>query len=423
MQSRVIAPLLFFVVIAINVMDRQMMAILGESIKLDLGLSDTQLGALSGPLFAIFYAIAGIPIAMLADRTDRVRVLGWSTAIAGVFAAMGGLAASFLILALSRAAVAIGDAGGPPPIWSLVSTYYSEERRASRIGLIQLGAPTGAVLAFVLGGLVAAYLGWRWGFFLVGGAGVIAGLAVLFFVPEPRRVASAGNRSPTGKEPSSGSLGILMQSQSFRWGLGGVALAGAAMFGLGMWAPSVMQRQYQWSPDQTGLSLGVATAIAGFAGTYFSGVLASTRRRHGDLGAEFSVPCWAMLACLPILAGSYLANAASVALLAYGASTFFLLAWNAPTIAGFQFIAPERGRALAASLHVFSVNMFGLGIGPLAIGALSEALTPILGVQALALSITLFCGPAVLGAAFCFWMASRIQRQAANSLQHEADRH
>jgi len=396
------ASALFFAVIAVNVMDRQMMAILGEAIKLDLGLSDVALGALAGPLFAVFYAVSGLPIAMLADRTDRVLVLGWATAIAGVFAIIGGFAGGFWLLAASRAAVAIGDAGGPPAIWSLVSSYYPKEKRARAIGVIQLGAPAGAVGAFILGGILVASFGWRSGFFVIGGAGIMIGLLCLALVGEPRRAPTSDGQHRGDR----GFLKTLLTPAPMRWGLAGVAAAGMAMFGLGIWSPSVLQRVYGWPADQTGLALGGATAIAGFLGTYLGGWIATRRRRNGDAGAEFSVPFGAMLVAAPLAALSLMAPSGWAVIVIYGFLTTCLLAWNAPSIAAFQLIAPERSRGVAASLHVFFVNMLGLGVGPLAIGGLSDFLTPSMGAQALFVAVAAVVAAAACVAAFCFGRAA-----------------
>ena len=412
-----IAAFLFFSIIAINVMDRQMMAILGESIKVDLELSDTELGALSGPLFAVFYAVAGIPLALLTDRSDRAKVLGWTTAIAGLFAIVGGFGRSFAGLAISRAAVAIGDAGGPPAIWSLVSTYYPVADRAQRVGAIQLGAPVGAVLAVVMGGVLAAELGWQWGFYVVGAMGIGAGLLALVLVPEPRghpdhdRIGNALQARSSFQE--------LLGEPAFRWGLAGVGFAGAGMFGLGIWSPTVIQRVFGWDPGQTGIALGAATAVAGFAGTYLGGWLASYWRKRGDLGAEFHVPSIVAFMALPVVSLAPLAPSAITAIALFGTGSFFFLAWNAPSISAFQSIASDSSRALAASMHVFFVNMFGLGIGPLAIGALSEALSPQMGPRGLTLALAIVVGISACSAGICFAVAAHLLRRMAVMEQGE----
>lgn len=182
---------LFFAVIAVNIMDRQLMAILGESIKQDLALSDTQLGALTGLVFAIFYAAIGLPIAAIADRFDRARILGWTTLLSSCFTAACGLAGNFLTLSIARAGVAVGDAGGAPTIWSLVCSYFPREARARVISVIQMGVPVGAVLAFVLGGQLAQHWDWRVAFYIVGVLGAILGVIALVLVPEPRRQSNS----------------------------------------------------------------------------------------------------------------------------------------------------------------------------------------------------------------------------------------
>jgi predicted MFS family arabinose efflux permease len=400
---------LFFAVLAVNIMDRQLMAILGESIKRDLDLSDTELGALTGLVFALFYAAVGLPVAALADRTDRARILGWTTIISSGFTAACGVAGSFLSLAAARAGVAIGDAGGAPTIWSLVCSYFQPNQRAKVIATIQMGVPVGAVLAFVVGGQLAQHLDWKFAFFVVGAIGAILGVLALLLVPEPRRAERAV--SIRRGEPVLISLKALLVQPAFCWGVAAVAFAGMAMFGLAAWVPSVMQRVHGWEPGQTGLAVGLTTAAGGLLGTWVSGVLAHNWRVGGDHGAEFSVPmAAAALAAPAALASAFVADPL-FALAIYGVAVTCLLAWNAPSIAAFQLVATDRSRALAASLHVFFVNMFGLGLGPLLIGVVSDALAPNTGEGGLTIAVAAVVTGASVIAAACFFLGARALRK------------
>jgi predicted MFS family arabinose efflux permease len=393
---------IFFLSIAANIADRQLIAIMGETIKIDLRLSDTEMGALTGLVFALFFATVGLPVAAWADRADRVRILGWTTIASSIFTACSGLASGFATLAAARAGVAVGDAGGAPTIWSLVCGYVSEERRARVIALIQIGAPIGGVIAFVGGGLIAEHIGWRWAFYGLGLLGVILGAVTLIMVPEPRRAEAA---APATMSPWRATMGLLGRP-GFVWGQAGVAFSGMAMFGLSSWGPSVLQRVYLLTPSQAGLVVGFSTAVSGVAATLASGFLAERRRKGGDEGAEFRIPAAAMLAAAPLIALQAAAGSAALAIALFALATFMVLAWNAPSIAGIQLLADDGTRALAASLHVFSANMFGLGLGPVLIGALSDELSPAYGPKGLIFALSLVAGSAALGAALCFQRAS-----------------
>jgi predicted MFS family arabinose efflux permease len=397
-----------FALIAAGIMDRQLMAILAEPIRNDLGLSSTQIGLLAGTVFAVFYALVSLPVALLVDRFDRVRILGWTGIVSGLATAAGGLAGSFAALAGARAVVAIGDAGGPPAIWSLVCAWFTEARRPRIIAAIQIGAPVGGVAAFVVGGLVAQHLDWRAAFWISGAVGVLLGALALWLLPEPRRLDTAPRPAPPVRQ----ALAFLLGQPAFLWGSAGIACAGLAMFGLAQWAPSVMQREHGWTSGQTGIAVGLVTALGGIAGTWVSGLLAQRRRMQGDEGAEFAVAAGAVALAVPALAASLVVDGPWAVLAAYGAAITGLLAWNAPTIAGFQLVADDGTRALAAALHVFWVNMLGLGLGPLAIGMMDDALATVLPGRSLGLSVAVVAGAAALAAMVCLLCAAGALRKA-----------
>ncbi len=408
---------IFFLSIAANIADRQLMAIMAETIKIDLGLSDTEVGALTGLVFAVFFASVGIPVAAWADRADRSHILGWTTIGSSIFTTLSGLATGFVTLAAARAGVAIGDAGGAPTIWSLVCSFVPEERRARMIAIIQIGAPVGGMLAFAGGGYIAQHVGWQWAFIGLGLIGIVLGAVSLLVVPEPRR----------GEETAANpgllrSLEKLAGRPGFLWAQAGVALSGMAMFGLGSWGASVLQRVYALSPSRVGLIVGGSTVLAGMIATLASGWLAERRRESGDDGAEFTLPAMAMLCAAPLIGAQALTGEVLAAIALFAAATFMVLAWNAPSIAGVQLIADDETRALAASLHVFSANMFGLGLGPVLIGALSDVLTPAHGPRALVLALALVAGLAALAASFTFWRAARAlpSRNLTSDRSHHA---
>ena len=175
------------IIYASSHVDRQIMSILAESIKLELDLSDTQLGFLIGLSFALFYATLGIPIAMLADRYSRRNIIGISVIVWSGMTALCGLAGNYLQLALARIGVGIGEAGSSPPSHSMISDLYPPEKRATAMGIYAAGINIGILLGFLVGGWIDEWYGWRVAFFVVGLPGVILGVLMFLTVKEPAR--------------------------------------------------------------------------------------------------------------------------------------------------------------------------------------------------------------------------------------------
>ena len=192
---------LLCVVYVVNFVDRQVLSILLQSIKEDLGLSDLQLGLLSGTAFGLFYATLGIPIARLADRFSRKGVIAVCLALWSAMTALCGTASGFATLLLYRVGVGVGEAGGSPPAHSMISDYFPPERRASALGVFSLGVPLGILVGFLAGGWLDEALGWRLAFVVVGLPGVVLAVVVALTLREPPRGHSEGLAAAHGEAP------------------------------------------------------------------------------------------------------------------------------------------------------------------------------------------------------------------------------
>src|SRR3954449_5062826 len=170
-----------------NFIDRQIIGILALPIKAELALSDKQLGLMGGLAFALFYSGLAIPIAWLADRRSRVRIIAWSVGLWSLFTAGCGFAQNFWQLFVARMGVGIGEAGGVAPSYALISDFYPKEKRGRALAFFSLGIPIGSALGVFFGGWIASHLDWRSAFLIVGLAGLPAALLVRAFVPEPVR--------------------------------------------------------------------------------------------------------------------------------------------------------------------------------------------------------------------------------------------
>jgi predicted MFS family arabinose efflux permease len=177
---------LLCIVYVLNFLDRQLLSILAKPIQDDLGITDGQLGRLGGLYFAMFYCVLGVPVAWLADRGNRVRVLTIACALWSAATIACGMSHSYGQLAAARMSVGIGEAGGVPPSYSIISDYFPSDRRGLALGLFNLGPPLGQALGVAFGAKIAAAYDWRLAFILLGGAGLIAAAGVWAFVREPR---------------------------------------------------------------------------------------------------------------------------------------------------------------------------------------------------------------------------------------------
>ena len=180
---------LLLLIYAVNHIDRQVMYILGEPVRLELGLDDGQMGWILGGGFALFYAFMGIPIGRLADGSNRRNLIVIALTLWSAFTVASGRATSFLLLMLARIGVGIGEAGCTPPAHSMLSDLVPPERRASALSFYALGVPLGTLFGLAAGGYLADTLGWRWAFYLVGAPGLVLALVVRLTLREPERGA------------------------------------------------------------------------------------------------------------------------------------------------------------------------------------------------------------------------------------------
>jgi predicted MFS family arabinose efflux permease len=271
---RTYALSVLLVVYTFNFIDRQILSILMESIKLDLGLSDQALGFLAGFAFASFYAVMGIPIALWADRGNRRNLISLALAIWSVMTAMSGLAQNFTHLALARIGVGIGEAGCSPPAHSMISDYYPQKERATALGIYALGIPFGIMFGMFIGGWINEAFGWRRAFFVVGLPGLILALVVRFTLHEPTRGMS-DNRADDASPPTfMHTLKFLLKRPAFVHSAFGGALAAFVGYAAISWFPSFLIRSHGMATTEIGLWLGLILGIPGGIGIFLGGYLA-----------------------------------------------------------------------------------------------------------------------------------------------------
>lgn len=352
----------------INWADRQFVPILFPAMKADLGLSDTELGLIGGPAFSLIYALAAFVFGYLADRVSRRAVLAWGLVIASVATAAGGLAAGFGSLFAARFLAGIGEASLYPCVMSLIADTFAPETRGRAIGIYGASIAVGSGLGVGLGGRLVELVGWRDVYYIYGAAGVIA-LPFLLAMREPPRTAEA---LATDHDPPARVIReAFADTRLLAIWIPGMAMIAAA-FGFTSWAPTYFAEELGFSMTETGAIFGGGQLVGGVVGSLIGGRLGDAgrlRRRAGQLdicvaSALVTLPLFVLLTLgLPAWFDVALALVAPVAAFAYFPSLQTMVAE----------LVPAKRLGLTFAVHALFLGGLGTALGPLLVGAVSDA--------------------------------------------------
>lgn len=398
-------------VYAVNLIDRQILSILMQPIKMEMQLSDTALGFLSGIAFALFYAVLGIPIARLADKTSRVNIISISVALWSFMTALCGLAQNFWQLLASRILVGVGEAGSGPSSHSLIADYVPLETRSSALAIYSLGIPIGIMIGFSLGGWLEQLYGWRVAFMAVGLPGLALAVIVRLTLREPPRGHADGKASAAKAEPPPlrEVAKTMWVRKSFRHLVLAIGIQAIAGYGVLIWVPSFLHRSYHMTSGEVGTSLALILGIGGIIGTAAGGYLADHLAK-GNIRWQLWIPAFGGLVAVPFSFGIYLSTSSFEALAWFAIPIIFANLYHGPVFAMAQALAPLKMRAMAAAILLFMSSFIGMGIGPQVVGILSDLLHPLYGVDSLRYAL-LCVSMAHIWSAAHFWMASKSLRE------------
>ena len=385
---------LLLVVYVFNFVDRQILNILAEAIRVDLGLSDTALGFLGGIAFAVFYTFAGIPIARWADRGSRRSIIALGLLVWSGMTALSGLARNFAELALARVGVGLGEAACSPPAHSLLSDYYPPERRGTAFSIYALGIPIGSAIGTFAGGWIKEMFDWRTAFFVVGLPGILLAAVVRLTLREPKRPARPAGASAT-RDTTAAVLRYMQRLASFRHLSLAAALHAFYGYGAAFFLPVFMIRVHGFSEGELSTWLALIALLAGGLGTFLGGYLCD-RLAPRDRRYYVWVPAISTAIGIPFAAALYLEQDRYVAL-GYAVPAALLGGmYLGPTFAVSQGLARPHMRALVSAILLFVINLVGLGLGPQVVGVVSDLLKPELGVESVryALLIVVVTGAA-----------------------------
>jgi MFS family permease len=371
---------------AINFVDRSIVTILGQAIKVDLKITDTQLGLLGGLYFALLYTVLGIPIARLAERYSRVNIIAISMIVWSGFTVACGTAANYLMLSIYRFGVGVGEAGLAPPAHSLISDYFPRHRRAQALAAFSVGVPVGTMTGAIVGGWLTTHFSWRFAFVMVGLPGILVAIIIKLLMKEPPRghidaeaaAQAAGDLAgvPATSKPEKAAFSIGSEFKEIgrvirllfgQWPVAniliGLSLVTCAGFGAGQFSAPYYVRAFGLTFAQVGMIVGVIGGISAIIGTFVSGwVIDRTAKIHASGYAL--APAVALTLTVPLHIAVYNAptwQMAALLLALPGLLTGYQLAASFAVV---QNVAPVRQRATATAVLMFVMNLVGMGLGP-----------------------------------------------------------
>lgn len=409
-STRNYALILLTVVYSVNFIDRQLLAILQESIKSDLGLSDSQLGLLTGFAFAAFYVTAGIPIARWADRGNRRNIIAMAVGLWSFMTALSGTVQNYLQLLLARVGVGVGEAGGSPPSHSIISDIFPAESRASAIAFYSTGVNIGILFGFLLGGWLNEYFGWRTAFLVVGIPGIFLAVLVRLTLPEPLRGMAEKRQATDNNVSLTQVVSLLWSRLSFRHMALASGLNAFAGYSTTNWTASFMIRSHGMSTGELGTWLALTIGFGGAIGVFGGGLIAD-RLAPRDKRWYVWLPAISGFVMVPFMASVYLVDNAYAALALGVVPGVLANTYLGNTIATSHGMVGLRMRATASAILFLILNTIGLGLGPWSVGLLSDYLEPSLGAESLRYAM-LYIVPAIMFWSAChFYLASKTLRQ------------
>ena len=363
----------------LNFIDRTIISTIGQAIKDDLKITDTQLGLLGGLYFALLYTLLGIPIARLAERFNRVNIISAAILIWSGFTALCGTATSFAQLAAYRFGVGFGEAGLSPPAHSLISDYYEPKRRASALSIYSFGIPLGTMLGAVAGGWLAQNFSWRIAFLIVGAPGVIIAIIMKMVIKEPPRGHSEPEQAPASPEDVAPPAPKFSLAGEFKELAGvsatlfgkwpvlhmvlGVTIASFGSYGSGQFVPPYFTRAFGLDYAQVGLITGLVGGFSAGIGTLLGGFITDRLSKRSPRWYALT-PAIGLAIATPIYVAAYLQPSWQTAALILLIPGIFHYTYLGPTFGVVQNMVPTHRRATATALLFFFLNLLALGGGP-----------------------------------------------------------
>jgi len=401
-------------VYVLNFLDRQLISILAKPIQDGLQITDSQLGRITGFYFALFYCSIAIPVGWLADRTNRMKVLSIACALWSGATAACGMATSYGQLVIARMAVGVGEAGGVPPSYAIISDYFPRERRGAAMAIFNLGPPLGSALGVAFGASLAAAFDWRLPFYVIGAIGVVTAIVVYMLVPEPRRGGHDGAIAAPA-EAAAAPAGFVSTITRFFSNpillLASIA-SGAANFityGMSNFATLFLMREKGMQLSEVAIWYALVVGVCMSAGIYVSGQLID-RFGARSKAAYAVIPAVSLVLALPFFLGFVWAPDWRLALIFLCVPMFLNSFFLSATVTFVQGEVHPDQRVISGALLLLVMNFIGLGLGPTYVGMASDFFLPSHGVHALQTAFFALAPMYLIAALLFFALARRINR-------------
>jgi predicted MFS family arabinose efflux permease len=424
-QSTRLSPYRWYILAVLTLLftlhhvDRNLVSVLAEPIKREYGLSDTQLGTLTGLVFAISYAIAGVPVGLLIDRTNRVRLGAAALAIWSVLTLFSGIARSYLALILARVGVAGAESAASPVGMSLVTDLFPKQQRATAMGFFYASTPIGLAIGYSLGGIVAAQYGWRSAFFFAGIPGVVLALLMILTVREPKRGAFEAPAAPAGPKSSLWSVSKTILTSPVLFLLLLASMLGVTgQAGMSAFLAPFFIRIHGLPIGTVGILVGATLGAGGLLGMPIGGMIAD-RLGKTKPGRPSRFVALAALIAAPVAAAGFLVPSVPLAVGLIGTYSLLASTYYGSTYSSFMSNAPVSVRGAAGAFMIVILNLVGYGAGPQLSGLFSDTLKAHHVDQPLRWALVIMTGFYILAAAF-FWLAGwaldrKARREAATA--------
>lgn len=404
---------LLSVVCALAYMDRFVLSVLVEPIKLDLDLSDTQVGLLTGLAFALFYALFGIPFARLADRYSRSKIIAASVTLWSVMTAASGYATNFIQLLFARIGVGVGEAGCFPASHAFLADLFPGKQKAFAIGIFQAGGTIGILAGLILGGILSSKYGWHTTFIVLGLPGVLIGLVLWLTVDDKFRGKLLLKTSDDSQDDKSliKTINTLLNQKAYRNLLIGLSIGSFSNYGVIQWLPSFFIRSHEVTIDEIGVIYGMVVGLGTLLGT-LAGALFAPKLIEKDQKWEVLWGAYSYLLVIPLFVSCFLVTNINLSFVLLFIGLFVITSGTGPSYAAIQSLASPKMRATAVALIMLAMSIVGQGFGPLFVGMLSDMLAVIFGEQSLryALCISMFI--MVWGFVHLFISSKNIKKEA-----------
>ncbi len=406
----------------INVADRYVASGLLEDIKATYEVSDTFMGFLVGPAFAIVYTLLAIPIARFADRANRVKIIATGAVVWSLFTVLSGLAQTPWTFAAARLGVGVGEAAFLAPAFSLLSDYFPPKKRALAFAILNFGLYFGQIFGLVGGAAIADAYHWRTAFLVLGAPGILLAIMTVILVREPERgrldrlpgVVFDEDANASPRASFAVTVRALWAQRSFRFMTIGTAFGGFASYGFGIWAPTLFSRAFDLTLTEANARYGGPSFVAGITGAIVLGLLCD-RLASKDVRWPFRLAAIGLMGFFTTMFILCFVQSVTIATLLTFPAGLLAGGWAIAMQSALQDLLPARARATGTALWGFALTFAGLAMGVLFVGRASDMLTVYYGAEAIryAMALTLL---SAIPSAICILLAGRTVNEDRKAL-------